>query len=540
MATKKRKPIAGSSQAALPRPRTARAAAPDPNERIEIGVHLRYRTSSPGLPSLEELCKSHPLERKHLSHKEFEEVHGADPEDVTKVKAFARRHSLKIVDVDLAHRLVRLSGTIADLSSAFKVELVHHDHPDRPDCTFRCHTGEVYIPEKLHDIVTGVFGLDNRPVAKRRAQIGNNAQKLRGFYPSQLAQLYNFPSDVTGEGQSIAIIELGGGYDPKCLQNYFENVVKVPAPTIESVSVGGASNEPNGPTKADDEEVYLDIEVAGSIAHGANIIVYFAEPTWGGFLQALKQAVHDQKHNNTIISISWNFPEEPGMYTDKIGETLYEAALKGITVCVASGDYGSRGIVPNGGAPEYAYVDYPASSPYALACGGTTLLKNKKGFYYDVVWNNGRGGATGGGVSQIFPCPIYQKKVNICPHSVNPGAGTGRGVPDVAGLADLTYTGYIIQVGNNPLSISGGTSAATPLWAALVALINQKLGGQVGFLNSFIYQIGKSKSAFYDVTEGNNNTSTQVGGYTAGTGWDACTGWGSPNGQKLLEALQGS
>lgn len=150
--------------------------------------------------------------------------------------------------------------------------------------------------------------------------------------------------------------------------------------------------------------------------------------------------------------------------------------------------------------------------------------------------NGGRqGGATGGGVSAYFPCPAYQQAGDLCTRSVNPGARTGRGVPDVAGNADPN-TGYIIQVDFSRPVPYGGTSAVAPLWAALIALINEKLDGKVGFLNPTLYQIGES-SAFREITEGDNNTAWRVGGYSAHAGWNACSGWGSPNGQMLLEAL---
>ena len=349
-----------------------------------------------------------------------------------------------------------------------------------------------------------------------------------------MAQIYNFPSDVDGTGQVLGIIELhypdGSGYRLTELKKYFLSNLQLPkAPTVVSVSVDGAHNKPgtnpNDQNNADGE-VALDIEVAGSIAPGAKIVVYFAPNTGQGFLDVITTAIHDEINKPTVISLSYGSPEDASdPTTDQINQALQAAAAMGVTVCVASGDNGSSDD-PNASSP--AQVDFPASSPFALGCGGTELTASGTTISSEVVWNEPSGGASGGGVSRIFGLPDYQTNAGV-PAAVDPAGPVGRGVPDVSGDADPN-TGYNILVDGQAMPI-GGTSAVAPLWAALVTLLNQKLGKPVGFLNPILYA---NPGALNDITEGSN------GDYNAGPGWDPCTGLGSPNGMKLLAVLSGT
>lgn len=196
----------------------------------------------------------------------------------------------------------------------------------------------------------------------------------------------------------------------------------------------------------------------------------------------------------------------------------------GVTVLVACGDNGASDGT-SGGTPT---VDFPAASPYVVACGGTTLTLSGTSIQSEKVWNDlsQNEGATGGGVSEVFALPSFQQSVNV-PKA--PNGFAGRGVPDVAGDAD-PVTGYSVIV-DGQQEVIGGTSAVAPLWAGLFALINQSLGANVGYVNPLLYSANEEAS-FHDITSGNN------GGYSAGPGWDACTGLGSPNGAALLAALK--
>jgi kumamolisin len=255
--------------------------------------------------------------------------------------------------------------------------------------------------------------------------------------------------------------------------------------------------------------------------------VYFSSNTDQGFQDAISTAIHDASHNPSVISISWGGPESSWSQTaiNSMDTACQSAAALGITITVASGDSGSSdGATGNN-------VDFPASSPHVLACGGTALKATNGQRQSEVVWNNQAtgDGATGGGVSAAFPLPTWQANAGV-PETSSAASTGGRGVPDVAGDA-APETGYQILV-DGQQEVVGGTSAVAPLWAGLIALLNQQLGRKVGFLNPQLYPLGGT--AFFDITSGNN------GAFSAHTGWDPCTGLGSPNGQLLLTSLHAS
>jgi kumamolisin len=534
---KNRIPVAGSERASLPGAREIGPAALD--ERIEVSLLLRPRKSLKPLESSKSLKAAQPKARQYLSRAEFAKEYGANPKDVQKVEAFAHDHNLTVMQVSLPRRTVVLAGTLAQLCEAFSVTVTAYEHEGR---AFRGRTGPLSVPEELSGIIQGVFGFDNRPQARprfrsRQARAGQARQSLPDYTPSQVAALYNFPAGTDGSGQCIGILEFGGGYLQSDLQTYFSQL-GIAEPSITAVSVDGVQNKSSPGSDSPDAEVDLDIEVAGAVAPGASIVVYFSDFTERGWVDALTTAVHDNLHNPSILSISWGYPEGQLTWTAQamqaVNQAFQAAAAMGITVCIASGDDGSRDEVDDG----LAHVDFPSSSPYVLACGGTTLVSANNAITSEVVWNDGaNGGSSGGGVSDVFPLPSWQSTANV-PPSVNPGHNVGRGVPDVAGDADPNSGYQVISDGQG--LVIGGTSAVAPLWAALVARINQKLGKPVGFLNPLIYaQTVASGGAFRDITNGNNDI-TNIGGYSAGKGWDACTGWGSPDGTKLLAALMTS
>jgi kumamolisin len=317
---------------------------------------------------------------------------------------------------------------------------------------------------------------------------------------------------------------------------------------VTSVSVDGTQNSPGSDA---DYEVVLDIEVAGAAAPGAAIVVYFAQFTEAGWVEALTKAVHDTANNPSVLSVSWGYPELEDAGTvawtaqvmDEVSTVLAEAAQLGVTIILAAGDDGSIDGVTDGAV----HVDFPASSPNVLACGGTTLQAPSQAWQSEIVWNRGirsQGaghGATGGGVSEHFPVPAWQTSSSAqVPVSVTTGF-KGRGLPDVAAVADAN-TGYY-QFINGQAITDGGTSAAAPLWAGLIARFNQSLsqataGARVGYWNPVLYASVGSSGAFHDITVGNNDALGDLNGaYTAGTGWDACSGWGTPQGAALLSKL---
>ena len=502
----------------------------NPNESVNVTVRLRSRAGRTPLVNTDALKP--PGERHSiLTRKEFEQAYGADPEDITRVEGFAREHGLTVTEKSLARRTVILSGSVAAMNKAFGVELKQYQYPQGQ---YRGRTGAVSIPEELEGVIEGVFGLDNRPQAKphfrrRRGRAGARADSSDASYtPTQLSALYKFPAGVDGSGECIALIELGGGYNSTDLSNYWKQLGLSATPKVSAVSVGKGSNNPTGDPNGPDAEVMLDIEVSSAIAPGAKIVAYFAENTDAGFLNAITTAVHDTVNHPSAVSISWGGPESSWTQQamTSMDEAFQAAVAMGVSVCVAAGDDGSTDGVNDG----LNHVDFPASSSNVLACGGTRLLASGNAITSETVWNElaNKEGATGGGISDVFPLPVWQNGIGV-PPSANPNHNVGRGVPDVAGDADPA-TGYVTLV-DGQSGVIGGTSAVAPLWAGLIALINQRLGKPSGFVNALLYQSASAKSDFNDIISGNN------GAYSAGPGWDPCSGLGSPIGTQVASAL---
>ncbi len=497
-------------------------AAVPAEERLQVSVILGRKSGKPTMGEGRAPAR--------VPYAQFGQEYGASPSAIAKVERFAHHAGLTVVESSAPKRRVVLAGTATAMAQAFGADLARYKVPAYGDQVYRVRTGMLTIPAELQGDVIAVLGLDNTPIA--RAHIRKRSTHVKAhaatasFTPPQVAALYGFPQGINGSGQTVGIIELGGGYQAADLQAYFSQL-NIPEPTVTAVSVDGGANTPGSDA---DGEVMLDIEVVGSIAPGANIAVYFTTNTDQGFIDAITDAVHDTTRKPSVVSISWGGPEDSWTQQSQtaMNAALQDAATLGVTVTVAAGDSGST----DGTADGKLHVDFPASSPYALACGGTKLTGSGSSISSEVVWNEttSQEGATGGGVSTVFALPSYQSSAKV---PVQPEANfAGRGVPDVSGNADPS-TGYTVRVDGQD-QVVGGTSAVAPLWAALVALLNQQLGTPVGYLNPKIYPLGEA--AFRDITSGTNDDSN-LGYYRAGAGWDACTGLGSPNGTALLNAL---
>ncbi|MGF6661412.1 kumamolisin [Paraburkholderia atlantica] len=495
----------------------------DPAERIEVFVMLR-RQQQAQFDALMKRIEAGDASVKPLSREALEKDYGAAPDDIAKVRAFAAAHGLTVAREDPAARSVLLSGTIAQFQSAFEVKLERYQHHTAGQ--FRGRTGTISVPDDLRGVVEAVLGLDDRPQARphfriRPPFVAARAQQV-SFTPPQLASLYQFPQG-DGGGQCVGIIELGGGYKTSDLKTYFSSL-GVSEPTVTVVGVDQAGNKPSGDPNGPDGEVTLDIEIVGAIVPRATIAVYFTPNSDAGFIDAVSRAVHDKTHKPSVISISWGAPESvwTSQSMNALNSVLQSAAALGVTICAASGDSGSSD--GSGGGDQ---VDFPASSPYVLACGGTHLSASGSAIKREVVWNDGeQGGASGGGVSTAFEMPAWQQGLSATMTGGGSQPLSGRGVPDVAGDAS-PLTGYDVLV-DGTQTVVGGTSAVAPLWAALIARINAAKGQPVGFINPKLY---KATGVCNDITEGNN------GSFAASKGWDACTGLGSPNGGKVAGAL---
>ena len=455
-----------------------------------------------------------------MSRPEYNRRHGADPASVKMVKAFAKEFGLTVEGPTPGRRALHVTGPQPKMEKAFGVALKQHE---LDGTKYRVREGDICLPEELIGHVDAVLGLDNRPQALPHFRVKQPHATDLSYTPVEVATLYGFPPGAVATGQTIGIVELGGGYKAADLTAYFKTL-KQKKPMVTAVSVDKGKNAPTNANSADGE-VLLDIEVCAAVAPGAKIAVYFAPNTDQGFIDAVSTAVHDTKHKPSVISISWGGPESTwtAQSTAALDAACQAAAALGVTITVASGDNGSS----DGETDGANHVDFPASSPHVLACGGTKLVGSGSTITSEVVWNEtaAKEGATGGGVSNVFPLPAWQNNANVPAPSV---AGGGRGVPDVAGDADPS-TGYVIRV-DGQTSVIGGTSAVAPLWAGLIALANAANGTPAGFINPTIYA-ASAKPAFRDITSGNN------GSFSAAVGWDPCTGLGSPVGTGIVSLL---
>ncbi len=472
-----------------------------------------------------------------MSREEFAAAYGADLADIARVQAFANEHGLAVEETSVPRRTVVLAGTVAQMSDAFKVDLGSYQVGET---SYRGREGHVHVPAGLSELVEGVFGLDNRQQARplfRRSAIAADAaspaQSTRTLTPPQVAQLYDFPAGMNAAGQCIGLFEFGGGYHPADITSWFKNLGLI-EPTLADVGVDGASNSPGADA---DTEVILDIDVAGSVAQGARIAVYFAPWTEQGWVDAVTTAVHDATNQPSVISISWGWPEFQtangltwtAAAMNAVSTTFQEAAVLGVTVLAASGDQGSDCQIGD----KHAHVIYPTSDPGVTSCGGTTIENVSGGSFGEVLWNDD--GASGGGVSDDWAVPTWQASAGV-PASVNDSTHHGRGVPDVAGNADPD-SGYSLIQNGGQVGPIGGTSAVAPLYAGLIALINANLSFPVGYLNPTLYAKAEAWGAFRDITSAGTNAFNGAPGYSVGVGWDATTGLGSINGETLLSAL---
>jgi kumamolisin len=528
----------GSERRALPGAALVREA--DPTDTIGVSVYVRpdprFASRRPTLEDYRGLAVSRAFDDTPFR---------ADQADIDAVSAYYRGRGLTIDEADARKRSIRMHGTVAQCTAAFRTNL--HVYRDERQGEFRGRTGHIMIPDELAPLVQGVFGLDDRRIGRaqiRRAPrtIAHANAKAVSYEPPQVAALYDFPPNTDGTGRTIGIITFNGeiasgsgGYDAADVAAYYRSVVGSTGPTIANVTILGPGNDPGDGTNPADssDEVLLDLAVVGTLAPAAAITMYFTLFTEQGWVDAITSAVTDANAPH-VISISYGNPEDEygsGYAWTAAGITMVDdafqrAAALNISICVASGDSGSTDGVTDG----KQHCDFPASSPWVLACGGTSLHAKGTAIASEVVWNDGtNGGATGGGVSEIFPLPSYQANAKV-PPSANPDSRVGRGVPDVASNAD-PETGYTVPLPGGGTGVVGGTSAAAPLWAALLARVGESLGTTPGFVTPLLYG-DAATGVLRDVTSGNN------GAYKAGPGWDACTGLGSPNGTALTAALK--
>ncbi len=510
------------------------------DEKVEVTLTLR----GPVLPGANDLPTG------SLSADEFAKNYGASTADVETVSSVLKKFGLSVTHTSLATRSVQVSGTAKQMEEAFRPKL--GIYRDAAGVEFRDREGTYEVPKPLEHIVTAVIGFGQRPVARRRSAIAKAVSSVPPLVPADIENLYLFPSAAAGAPvQTIAIAEFGGGYFASDLAAYCNKHGRA-VPTVNAISINRPAYTLEQilvlPVKQRKEEldssieVMMDIELIAGLSSNATLNVYFVTLDQKGWVDLLNRTIVDRP---VALSVSWGLAEDDRGWSkaarDAINDRLNAAALLGITVCVASGDDGSGDEEVDG----RAHVDFPSSSPFVLGVGGT-MLKGTLSPRSELVWweSPGRrtqkgGGATGGGVSALFPRPSWQA-VKVA--SLNNGSIDGRVVPDVAALAgDPLYD--LVMLGRN--APNGGTSASAPVWAALIARINANLhtDKRQRFLTPLLYRTAQNGNvlgqvACNDITSGNNASHPQPGiGYMAGRGFDAVSGWGTPKGTALQSAL---
>src|SRR5579859_281902 len=514
----------------------------DSSQRIEVTLGL----AGPKLPGADEYVG------ERLTPAELAQKFSTNREDADKVENSLKKYGLKVEDVSLPSRSMRVSGSVKAMEAAFKPGMVLMHSAVQGD--YRGRQGTIMIPNELKGIVTGVFGLDQRRMARRKRAATSSASaatSLSPLGPADLEQRYNFPPG-DGAGQEIAIAEFGGGYFADDATAYCNKFGR-PVPNIRAIAVDApaftlqqilALPKQQRMDQLDTSiEVMMDVQVIAGLCPKANISVYFSTFDQKGWVDLLNTVIAAKP---AVLSISWGLAEDDpgwsGSAISAINDRLNTARLLGITTCISSGDDGSGDQINDG----KAHVDFPSVSPFALSVGGT-MLQGTSSAVQEVTWwespgrrtGNG-GGSSGGGVSTLFARPTWQ---NVKVTSLNKGSIDGRVMPDVSALAGEPLYDLIFLGKAQP---NGGTSASAPLWAALLARVNASLPAakQQRFVTPLLYTktpsgatVGAAGSR--DIATGNNASHPQPGkGYRAKAGFDAVTGWGVPNGANLLTALK--
>jgi kumamolisin len=518
----------------------------DPDQQARVILVLRPRTPHHTMREhLDRMAQHFPHQRQYLTRDEFRQLYGATDEDLAIVARFAAEHKLEVAESSHARRRVVLTGKLADLSRAFHVKFIHLQDPDHG--TYRSHIAPIHVPVELKGTIRAVMGFSSRSHHGIPAASASHSQ-WHLVDPRTVAKTYQFPPGRAGRGQTIGIIVLGGGFHESDLDAYFKHL-GIPKPKITVVEVEGQENHPADPEAIRDclakqgvaglhhakgkshayphsrrnsaknvewtLETTMDVELIGTWANEAHIVVYFTHNNARGKYEAFSAALFDKTHKPSVISCSWGAPERliSSVLVEEMDLMFQAAALMGITIVCSSGDDGNG--AGKAGEPQ-AY--FPACSPHVLACGGTILPHVPGEKPAETVWRETITGQTeesGYGESTLFQLPSWQSAATAASRH------RGRMVPDVAAKADVKF-GYQLTIGG--LHVPGcGTSAAAPLWASLVALLNEELKVPIGHINPLLYN------------QRSRNGVQAVG--SSPTGWAPEVGLGTPRATALLQAL---
>ena len=506
---------------------------------LSIGLPLRQTNELARL--LDELTNPASTNyHRFLTPEQFTARFGPTEADYQAVIAFAQTHGLTVVRTQADRHMLHVRAAAGNVASAFQVTLRTYRHPSE-NRTFYAPDGEPSVDAGLP--VADIWGLSDyprpRPLNTGPRPAGLTVSPSSGSGPSGSLRGSDFrnayvagATNLTGLGQTIGLFQADGFYASDITT--YESQTGLPQVPIQTVLLDSFSGSPysaNG-----NGEVSLDIEMTISMAPGmSNLIVYEDNPNSFHPNTVLARMVSDNLARQ--ISSSWSWTGGPTVTTDSYLQNL--AAL-GISYFQASGDDDAY---LTGAMDLSTHTNTPVSSPYVTCVGGTTLSMSGSGSAWssETVWNWNTSGQPGvgssGGISSYYTIPAWQQGISM---AGNQGSTVYRNIPDVAMTADNVYVVY----NNGAIGYFGGTSCAAPLWAGFCALVNQQstsLGyGTVGFLNPALYTIGKGSgyaAAFHDTTTGNNFNTASPAAFSAVSGYDLCTGWGTPNGIALVNAL---
>ena len=498
-------PIPGTQRQVWPGSKPAEAV--DASSDILLTAWFRAKPGGDlDAVSARKLGETLPKLRTYASRSSLAQQTGADPADVELVRSYCEQFGLRVTD---AHwRTAFISGPIERLSEAFGAEVAIFVDPG--ERRFRHRSGALHAPPEIAAALRGVFGLLEWPRSKRIGALQRHATPL---YASDVVAHYQFP-EGDGKGQTIGVVQFRGTFKQSDFDQCMHTQgIAAPAPIVKRVDNTVTVHEFE---TSKDLEAALDTQIVGALAPGARIVVYEAPDTERGFLDAIRTALFDEEFRPTVLSISYGWPEHvwTPVALSILDELFTAAALLGVSVFCSSGDHGAE--LDYDGLP---HVLAPASSPFALACGATVLSAGD-GAGDETAWPQ-----TGGGFSEVYDVPSWQDAVNTVASGYNVNAG--RGVPDVAAQEG---PGYCVFVDGIELAM-GGTSAIAPVWAALAARINQRLGTPIGFFAPLLYQ-GSNDGRFREITAGGNDR------YQARSGWNPCTGLGVPIGTAIENGLR--
>ncbi len=474
---------------------------------------------------------------QYLTSQEFTARFAPTPEDYEAILQFAKQNGLKIIGMHPNRTILDVVGTAAAIERTFQVRLMNYQAPDGH--LFFAPHAEPTVPESIASRLSGIVGLESAAVWRSHAVLrqGNPFQLLRpdaysphggsgsggGYTPSDIKTAYNLNgTGLTGTGQSLALFELDG-YRASDITAY-ENAFGLTHTPLQNVLVDGFA----GGAGSGAGEVTLDIELMIALAPGATkILVYEGPNSNTGVVDTYNRIATDNLAKQ--ISTSWGLAELSNSASVRNSENtaFQQMAAQGQSIYAAAGDSGAY---DNGSSLS---VDDPASQPYMVGVGGTTLQTSGAGgpWLSEKTWSGG-----GGGISAVWGIPSYQSGVIS---GASKGSTTMRNVPDVSLDADPS-TGYSIYY-NGSWQVYGGTSCAAPLWAAFNALVNQRRvangSAVLGFPNPAIYNVGKGARFTTDFHDIADNSTNQF--YPAVTGYDDATGWGTFNGTNLLNDLAG-